>query len=153
MAKIKTVYSCTECGGQSPKWQVQCPSCNAWNTLVEAITEPVATNRYAALSETSGLQKLAEVEAAEIPRQPSGISEFDRVLGGGLVPGGVVLIGGDPGIGKSTLLLQALCHVGKERKALYVSGEESAQQIAMRAKRLGLDASPIDLLAEIQAMA
>src|SRR5690606_14743931 len=102
------------------------------------------------LADTAGLQKLADVEAAEIPRQPSGISEFDRVLGGGLVPGGVVLIGGDPGIGKSTLLLQALCHVGKERKALYVSGEESAQQIAMRAKRLGLDASPIDLLAEIQ---
>lgn len=150
MAKVKTIYSCTECGGQSPKWQGQCPSCNAWNTLVEAIAETPSANRYAALAETTGLQKLVDVEAAEIPRQPSGISEFDRVLGGGLVPGGVVLIGGDPGIGKSTLLLQALCHVGKERKALYVSGEESAQQIAMRAKRLGLDASPIDLLAEIQ---
>ncbi len=150
MAKAKTVYTCTECGGQSPKWQGQCPSCNAWNTLVETIAETPAANRYAALAETTGLQKLADVEAAEIPRQTSGISEFDRVLGGGLVAGGVVLIGGDPGIGKSTLLLQALCHVGKERKALYVSGEESAQQIAMRAKRLGLDASPIDLLAEIQ---
>lgn len=150
MAKAKTIYSCTECGGQSPKWQGQCPSCMAWNTLVESIAETVTSNRYAALAPSAGLQKLAEVEAAEVPRQPSGISEFDRVLGGGFVDGGVVLIGGDPGIGKSTLLLQTLCHVGKTRKALYVSGEESAQQIAMRAKRLGLDASPIDLLAEIQ---
>lgn len=150
MAKAKTIYSCTECGGQSPKWQGQCPNCMAWNTLVESIAETATTNRYAALAPSAGLQKLAEVEAAEVPRQPSGISEFDRVLGGGFVDGGVVLIGGDPGIGKSTLLLQTLCHVGKARKALYVSGEESAQQIAMRAKRLGLDASPIDLLAEIQ---
>lgn len=122
----------------------------AWNTLVETIAETPGVNRYAALAQTSGLQKLAEVEAAEVPRQPSGISEFDRVLGGGLVPGGVVLIGGDPGIGKSTLLLQTLCHIGGQRKAVYVSGEESAQQIAMRAKRLGLDAGPIELLAEIQ---
>lgn len=150
MAKAKTIYSCTECGGQSPKWQGQCPNCMAWNTLVESIAETATTNRYAALAPSAGIQKLAEVEAAEVPRQPSGISEFDRVLGGGFVDGGVVLIGGDPGIGKSTLLLQTLCHVGKARKALYVSGEESAQQIAMRAKRLGLDASPIDLLAEIQ---
>jgi DNA repair protein RadA/Sms len=132
-----------------PKWQGQCPSCNAWNTLVETIAETAPTNRYAALTQTSGLQKLSEVEAAEVPRQPTGIMEFDRVLGGGLVPGGVVLIGGDPGIGKSTLLLQTLCHIGGQRKVVYVSGEESAQQIAMRAKRLSLDASPLQLLAEI----
>lgn len=150
MAKAKTVYSCTECGAQESKWQGQCPSCMAWNTLVESIAEAPTANRYAALAQTAGLQKLAEVEAAEIPRQPTGIGEFDRVLGGGLVPGGVVLIGGDPGIGKSTLLLQTLCHIGVQRRALYVSGEESAQQIAMRARRLGLDASPLDLLAEIQ---
>jgi DNA repair protein RadA/Sms len=150
MAKQKTVYTCTECGGQEPKWQGQCPNCGQWNTLVETIAEPAAPNRYAALAQTTGLQKLADVEAAEVTRHPTSISEFDRVLGGGLVPGGVVLIGGDPGIGKSTLLLQTLCHVGKQHKAVYVSGEESAQQIAMRAKRLGLDASPIDLLAEIQ---
>jgi DNA repair protein RadA/Sms len=149
MAKQKSIYSCTECGGQTPKWQGQCPSCNAWNTLVETIAEKATTNRYAALTQTSGLQKLSEVEAAEVPRQPTGIMEFDRVLGGGLVPGGVVLIGGDPGIGKSTLLLQTLCHVGGQRKVVYVSGEESAQQIAMRAKRLSLDASPLQLLAEI----
>ena len=118
--------------------------------MVETIAEAPTVNRYASLAPTAGLQKLSEVEAAEIPRQPTGISEFDRVLGGGLVPGGVVLIGGDPGIGKSTLLLQTLCHVGKHRKALYVSGEESPQQIAMRARRLELDASPVELLAEIQ---
>ena len=149
MAKAKTVYTCTECGANEPKWQGQCPSCHAWNTLVETIAETASTSRFAPLAETAGLQKLAEVEAAEVPRQPTGVSEFDRVLGGGLVPGGVVLIGGDPGIGKSTLLLQTLCHIGSARKAIYVSGEESPQQIAMRAKRLGLDASPISLLAEI----
>jgi len=149
MAKIKSVYTCTECGGQTPKWQGQCPSCNAWNTLVETIAEAAPTNRYAALAQTAGLQKLSEVEAAEVPRHPTGIVEFDHVLGGGLVPGGVVLIGGDPGIGKSTLLLQTLCHIGDQRKVVYVSGEESAQQIAMRARRLGLDASPLQLLAEI----
>lgn len=150
MAKVKTVYICTECGGQLSKWQGQCPACNAWNTLVETIPETPSVNRYAALAQTTGIQKLSDVEAADIPRHPSGIEEFDRVLGGGLVTGGVVLIGGDPGIGKSTLLLQALCHVGQQKNALYVSGEESAQQIAMRAKRLGLDTGPIDLLAEIQ---
>jgi len=150
MAKAKTVYSCTECGGQTPKWQGQCPSCMAWNTLVESVVETTTSqNRYAALAQSSGLQKLADVEAADVQRHPTGIHEFDRVLGGGLVPGGVVLIGGDPGIGKSTLLLQTLCHISSARKALYVSGEESAQQIAMRAKRLGLDAGPVELLAEI----
>jgi DNA repair protein RadA/Sms len=149
MAKAKTIYTCTECGASEPKWQGQCPSCHAWNTLVETIAETASASRFAPLAETAGLQKLAEVEAAEVPRQPTGVSEFDRVLGGGLVSGGVVLIGGDPGIGKSTLLLQTLCHIGSARKAIYVSGEESPQQIAMRAKRLGLDASPISLLAEI----
>lgn len=149
MPKLKTVYSCTECGGQTPKWQGQCPSCMAWNTLVESIAEAPTANRYASLNQTVGLQKLADVEAAEVPRQPTGVSEFDRVLGGGLVPGGVVLLGGDPGIGKSTLLLQTLCHIAHLRKAIYVSGEESAQQIAMRARRLALDASSIQLLAEI----
>ncbi|MEZ0238059.1 MAG: DNA repair protein RadA [Methylophilaceae bacterium] len=149
MAKAKTVYTCTECGGQTPKWQGQCPSCNAWNTLVETIAEAPSASRFASLAQTAGLQKLADVEAAEVPRHPTGIVEFDRVLGGGLVPGGVVLIGGDPGIGKSTLLLQTLCHIGGRQRVVYVSGEESAQQIAMRAKRLSLDASPVELLAEI----
>ncbi|HAF00551.1 MAG TPA: DNA repair protein RadA [Methylophilaceae bacterium] len=154
MAKAKTVYICTECGASEPKWQGQCPSCLAWNTLVESIAENnAATNRYAnkfeGLATTGQLQKLASVKAADISRQPTGIAEFDRVLGGGLVEGGVILIGGDPGIGKSTLLLQTLCHLGKSSQAIYVSGEESPQQIAMRSKRLGLDASEVDLLAEI----
>ncbi|MFH2135126.1 MAG: DNA repair protein RadA [Pseudomonadota bacterium] len=153
MAKAKTIYSCTECGGQSPKWQGQCPHCGEWNTLVESVAEaaPAAgKNRYSALAASGKLQQLAEVEASEVSRTPTGIAEFDRVLGGGLVEGGVVLIGGDPGIGKSTLLLQALAHLSATKKVLYVSGEESAQQIALRAKRLSLDASEVHLLPEIQ---
>lgn len=152
MAKQKSIYSCTECGGQSPKWQGQCPHCSAWNTLVETVTEGASAggNRYSALSITSKVQLLSDVEAAEVPRQPTAIAEFDRVLGGGLVDGAVVLIGGDPGIGKSTLLLQALTHLSRILPVLYVSGEESSQQIALRAKRLQLDAKAVHLLAEIQ---
>ncbi|MBU1214698.1 MAG: DNA repair protein RadA [Gammaproteobacteria bacterium] len=153
MAKAKTIYSCTECGGQSPKWQGQCPHCGEWNTLVESVAEtaPAAgKNRFSALAASGKLQQLADVEASEVSRTPTGIAEFDRVLGGGLVEGGVVLIGGDPGIGKSTLLLQALAHLSATRKVLYVSGEESAQQIALRAKRLSLDAREVHLLPEIQ---
>ncbi len=152
MAKAKTIYSCTECGGQLPKWQGQCPHCMGWNTLVEAVAEaaPKSGNRFSALAASGQLQRLAEVEAAEVSRTPTGITEFDRVLGGGLVAGGVVLIGGDPGIGKSTLLLQTLAHLAPTNKVLYVSGEESAQQIALRAKRLLLDAHEVHLLPEIQ---
>jgi DNA repair protein RadA/Sms len=118
---------------------------------VETVAEPAASaHRYASLAATSIVQTLSEVEAEEVPRFSTGIAEFDRVLGGGLVPGGVVLIGGDPGIGKSTLLLQALAHLATSYPVLYVSGEESAQQIALRARRLALDARPIKLLAEIQ---
>src|SRR5450830_685270 len=153
MAKAKTNYTCTECGGIVNKWAGQCPSCGQWNTLVETIVE-AAGNRFSgkhqSLAQTAPVLNLSDIEASDVPRFGTGIEEFDRVLGGGLVPGGVVLIGGDPGIGKSTLLLQTLCHVGKQRKALYVSGEESPQQIAMRARRLELDASPVELLAEIQ---
>jgi DNA repair protein RadA/Sms len=148
MAKAKSVYSCTECGGQVLKWQGQCPHCQAWNTLVETIAEaaPAGANRYSRIAEAGKPQRLSEVEAREENRIPSGIDEFDRVLGGGLVPGGVVLIGGEPGIGKSTLLLQSLAEVGKSRKVLYVTGEESPQQIALRAKRLGVDASSVIIL-------
>ncbi len=135
-----------------PKWQGQCPHCDAWNTLVESVAEVAASgkNRFNALAATGKVQMLAEVEAAEVPRTPTGIMEFDRVLGGGLVQGAVVLIGGDPGIGKSTLLLQALAHLSSHKKVLYVSGEESTQQIALRARRLVLDARGMHLLAEIQ---
>jgi DNA repair protein RadA/Sms len=152
MAKPKTIYSCTECGGQVPKWQGQCPHCTAWNTLAESVAEVVAggKNRFNALAATGKVQMLAEVEAAEVPRTPTGIVEFDRVLGGGLVQGAVVLIGGDPGIGKSTLLLQTLAHLSSHKRVLYVSGEESTQQIALRARRLALDAHAMHLLAEIQ---
>ncbi len=155
MATAKTIYSCTECGGQVSKWQGQCPHCQAWNTLVESVAETAGKHRYSALTATSKVQTLAEVDAIDIPRIPTGIIEFDRVLGGGLVSGGVVLIGGDPGIGKSTLLLQALAHLATHKKVLYVSGEESVQQIALRAKRLALDVASLatrslHLLAEIQ---
>jgi DNA repair protein RadA/Sms len=153
MAKTKTVYVCSECGGKSPRWQGQCPHCQAWNTLVESIVEPEAppvAKRFNALAgETGRLQTLADISPRESPRVPTGIDEFDRVLGGGLVPGGVVLIGGDPGIGKSTLLLQALSLLSGSLKALYVSGEESAEQVALRASRLQLDARSLQLLPEI----
>ena len=153
MAKAKTIYSCTECGGQTLKWQGQCPHCDAWNTLVEMVAETMHTagkNRFSALTTTGKVQTLAEVGTQEVERTPTGIIEFDRVLGGGLVQGGVVLIGGDPGIGKSTLLLQTLAHLSSHKNVLYVSGEESPQQIALRAKRLMLDAHGMHLLAEIQ---
>ena len=151
MAKTKSIYTCTECGGQAVKWQGQCPHCTAWNTLVETIAETAtaAVSRFSAVAGSGKLQRLNEVEAREESRLPTGIAEFDRVLGGGLMHGAVVLLGGDPGIGKSTLLLQALCTMGGGHKALYVSGEESAQQIALRARRLALDASALHLLAEI----
>ncbi|MBS1218000.1 MAG: sms, partial [Proteobacteria bacterium] len=136
MAKAKTIYVCTECGGQALKWQGQCPHCQAWNTLVESVAEtaPSSANRFSLIAEAGKLQRLSEVEAREESRVSSGIPEFDRVLGGGLVPGAVILIGGDPGIGKSTLLLQALGAIGAGHKVLYISGEESPQQIALRAK-------------------
>ena len=151
MAKAKTVYSCTECGATSPKWQGQCAGCGVWNTLVETVAEAASTSnsRFAALGGTAGLQTLSEIEAREEDRLPTGIAEFDRALGGGLVAGGVVLLGGDPGIGKSTLLLQALTELSALQHVLYVSGEESGQQIAMRARRLALDTRNLKLLAEI----
>ena len=150
MAKAKTVYTCTECGGQTLKWQGQCPHCSAWNTLVETIAEKAVGSRYQSAAESSKLQKLGEVDGGEEPRRPTGVGELDRVLGGGLVTGAVVLLGGDPGIGKSTLLLQSLAIMGASCNAIYVSGEESAQQIALRARRLAVDAAALNLLAEIQ---
>ncbi len=153
MAKAKTNYTCTECGGVSNKWAGQCPACGKWNTLVETVIETVS-NRYSAqaqgLVQGAPVMKLADIEAADVPRFGTGIDEFDRVLGGGLVAGGVVLIGGDPGIGKSTLLLQALANLSRIKKALYVSGEESGAQVALRARRLAVDATDLQLQAEIQ---
>jgi DNA repair protein RadA/Sms len=150
MAKLKSVYSCTECGGQLAKWQGQCPHCHAWNTLVESIAESGGGDRFSTLAPPAQLQSLGDVQALDVERTPTGIEEFDRVLGGGLVEGGVVLIGGDPGIGKSTLLLQALAHLSASKKTVYISGEESAQQIALRARRLQLDSTSVQVLTEIQ---
>src|SRR5215831_4969346 len=149
MAKAKTVYSCNECGGQTLKWQGQCPHCGVWNALVETVAEK-STARYRGIAQASRVQTLSEVSAAEEPRRQTGIAELDRVLGGGLVRGGVALLGGDPGIGKSTLLLQALSRLSASCAALYVSGEESAQQVALRSRRLGLEGARLAVLAEIQ---
>jgi DNA repair protein RadA/Sms len=150
MAKPKNIYSCTECGGQSPKWQGQCPQCGAWNTLIEAASVASGTRFEAVAGTRSQVTPLAAVEAKESHRVHSGIEEFDRVLGGGLVAGGVVLLGGDPGIGKSTLLLQACAALGGAHRTLYVTGEESVDQVALRAQRLALVNAPVELLAEVQ---
>ncbi len=153
MAKTKILYSCNECGAEAPKWAGQCSDCGAWNTLVEITSTPAAssrTTRYAGFAgEAKGLnvQKLNEVSPEDIARFNTGSSEFDRVLGGGLVPGSVVLLGGDPGIGKSTLLLQILTQLGK-LNPLYITGEESLQQVSARAFRLGLNADELGLLIE-----
>jgi DNA repair protein RadA/Sms len=151
MAKVKTIYVCQACGGISAKWQGQCPTCQAWNTLEESIAETLSAPRFQGLAQSIPRQKLATIQAEDLPRLPTSIEEFDRVLGGGLVPGGVVLLGGDPGIGKSTLLLQALAQMSAAGvSVLYSSGEESAAQIALRAKRIDLKAPQLEVLAEIQ---
>jgi DNA repair protein RadA/Sms len=153
MAKEKTSFSCTECGGSSARWLGKCPHCEAWNTLIETVAESAAPgrNRFAALAKTAAVAALADIEASEIERTPTGIGELDRVLGGGIVEGGVVLIGGDPGIGKSTLLLQALDALQRSQvPTLYVTGEESGAQVALRSRRLGLESSQVKVLAEIQ---
>jgi DNA repair protein RadA/Sms len=152
LAKAKTIYVCQACGGSTPRWQGQCPACQAWNTLEESLSESTSTNaRFQGLAQAVPRQKLSAIKAEDMPRLPTGVDEFDRVLGGGLVPGGVVLIGGDPGIGKSTLLLQALAEMSASGvSVLYSSGEESAAQIALRAKRIALSAPQLEVLAEIQ---
>ncbi len=150
MAKARTVYVCTDCGGQTQKWAGQCPHCQSWNTLTETVAEKETASRYQPLNKNTELVRLENVDAAEEARYLTGISELDRSLGGGLVQGGVVLIGGDPGIGKSTLLLQALIEMSDRHKVIYVSGEESAQQIGLRAKRLQIQSQRLDLLSEIQ---
>ena len=148
MAKAKSVYVCSECGGTALKWFGSCPSCGAAATLNETIPERGGVKRIAGAA--PGAISLGAVKTRELERLSTGIGELDRVLGGGLVAGQVVLIGGDPGIGKSTLLLQALAALGPTHKVLYISGEESAEQVAMRARRLALDARAVHLIAEIQ---
>ncbi|WP_397532708.1 DNA repair protein RadA [Roseateles sp.] len=151
MAKEKTLFTCSECGGTSAKWLGKCPACGAWNTLIEGPAESggAGKNRYQALAKSQPVATLSEIEASDFERTPTGLEELDRVLGGGIVAGGVVLIGGDPGIGKSTLLLQAVDALSQGLKVLYVTGEESGAQVAMRARRLGLTGSQVRVLAEI----
>ena len=155
MAKKKTAYVCSDCGSEHAKWQGQCSDCGAWNTLQEfVVSASKAPSRdagyggYAGSAGDQGVQRLADVDLAEVPRVSSGMLEFDRVLGGGLVPGSAVLIGGHPGAGKSTLLLQTMCTLASHMPALYVTGEESLQQVAMRAKRLGLPSDRLNMLSE-----
>jgi DNA repair protein RadA/Sms len=146
MARAKSAYVCSSCGATALKWMGMCPSCGEAGTLSEQAAVRGVRSRGPAAAPVA----LARVEARESERLSSGLPELDRVLGGGLVVGQVALIGGDPGIGKSTLLLQSLAALGASRKVVYVSGEESAEQVALRARRLGLDAQGIGLLAEIQ---
>ncbi len=157
MAKDKTIFTCSDCGGTSPRWLGKCPHCNAWNTLVESVAESGGSgkNRYSqqyqALATTADVAVLSDIDATDMARTPTGMDELDRVLGGGIVEGGVVLIGGDPGIGKSTLLLQALDALQRSgQPTLYVTGEESGAQVALRSRRLGLEGSRVQVLAEIQ---
>ncbi len=157
MSKDKTVFVCADCGGTSPRWLGKCPQCGAWNTLNETLAEPQgARNRYAsasrpALNAAQAVTPIASIEASDFERTPTGLDELDRVLGGGMVEGAVVLIGGDPGIGKSTLLLQALDALQRSGlSTLYVTGEESGAQVALRSRRLGLDQSMVNVLAETQ---
>jgi DNA repair protein RadA/Sms len=156
MAKDKTLYACNECGGTTSRWLGRCPHCEAWNSLVETVAEaPAASkNRLSqarGLAPSAALAVLSEIEAAEVERTPTGLGELDRVLGGGVVEGGVVLIGGDPGIGKSTLLLQAVDALQRSgMHTLYVTGEESGAQVALRSRRLGLEHSQVRVMAEIQ---
>jgi DNA repair protein RadA/Sms len=152
MGKVtKTLFACRECGATAPKWAGQCAECGAWNTLDETVPSLGAARRggaYVGDAVESAVQSLGAVVAGEQPRITTGIGELDRVLGGGLVEGAVVLIGGDPGIGKSTLLIQALSRMAAAVPTLYVSGEESAQQVALRARRLGLPVEDLRLLTE-----
>jgi DNA repair protein RadA/Sms len=146
--KPKTQYVCAECGATSPKWAGQCGECGAWNSLTEQAAPGAATRRGGQYAGAGGARRLGEVKLAETPRQATGLDELDRVLGGGLVPGSVILLGGDPGIGKSTLLLQSLVALQPTLPGLYVTGEESLDQVALRAQRLGLVAPNLQLLAE-----
>lgn len=155
MAKIKTIYSCNSCGAQFPKWAGQCQDCGDWNCLEEEVAPNKSpsspkTARFEGFAPKASVQKLPNVSIKGTPRFGSGVAELDRVLGGGFVPGSVILLGGDPGIGKSTLILQSLALLSQAKKTLYVTGEESAEQIALRAQRLGVQDADLDLLADNQ---
>lgn len=158
--KPKRAYVCNDCGADFPRWQGQCSACRAWNTITEvrlAASPQVARHErlastsasgYAGAAGETGVQDLSEIDLQEVPRFTTGFKEFDRVLGGGIVPGAAVLIGGNPGAGKSTLLLQTMCLLAQQMPTLYVTGEESLQQVAMRAARLGLPKENLKMLSE-----
>ena len=149
MARAKTLFVCAACGAESLKWQGQCPDCDAWNTFQEARAD-TAPRRRGGYAGESRRQRLGDVDEAQQQRLGTQIGELDRVLGGGLIAGSVILLGGDPGIGKSTLLLQAAARLSVSMPVMYVTGEESLRQVALRARRLGLDSDAIELLAETQ---
>jgi DNA repair protein RadA/Sms len=163
MAKQKTAFVCNDCGSDYAKWQGQCNDCGAWNTLSEIRLGPAAGkgpgragggasgNRGGFAGALAGARVLGEIDLADLPRFSSGVGEFDRVLGGGLVPGSAILVGGNPGAGKSTLLLQTMCHLAATMDALYITGEESLQQVAMRANRLGLPTDRLRMMSETNA--
>ena len=152
MAKQKIAFVCNDCGADLSKWQGQCPECGQWNTIQEIKLGKVAANKgsssvgYAGVS--SEITTLGAINLEDQPRFSSGVGEFDRVLGGGLVPGSAILVGGHPGAGKSTLLLQTMCYLSHQMDSLYVTGEESLQQVALRAKRLGLVAEKLKMYSE-----
>ena len=156
MAKQKTAFVCNDCGADYVKWQGQCSDCGAWNTLAEIRLGPeTAARRGAAAGRRAAIagapqsaRLLGDIDLEEYPRFSTGAGEFDRVLGGGLVPGSAILLGGNPGAGKSTLLLQTMCHLAGHMEALYITGEESLQQIALRAQRLQLPTGALRLMAE-----
>ena len=160
MAKQKTAFVCNDCGSDYAKWQGQCSDCGAWNTLAEVRlgtaaggraggrAAPATSGRAGFAGALAGARILREIDLQDLPRFSSGAGEFDRVLGGGLVPGSAILVGGNPGAGKSTLLLQTMCHLAASMDALYVTGEESLQQVAMRAHRLGLPTDRLRMMAE-----
>ena len=152
MAKTKTVFYCTSCGNESPKWMGQCVACGAWNTMVEHIEKPntLGRGKPAPVGMSRSAQKLCDVTSNDEIRFTTGMGELDRVLGGGAVSGSLVLVGGAPGIGKSTLLLQICSSLCKDKKVLYVSGEESERQLKMRAERIGVAPDLLYVLSEIR---
>jgi len=147
MARPKRIYTCGQCGAEYPQWQGQCADCGSWNALTESRESTDRASR-AQLAGRTELARLDSISIDRVARMPTGLAEFDRVLGGGLVPGSVVLIGGDPGIGKSTLLLSVLAAIAAGREVCYVTGEESLDQIAIRAERLGVRSAPLRMMAE-----
>lgn len=152
MAKTKTLYTCSECGYKTPKWFGKCPSCNSWDSLEEAIDMPVSVLKAASTSQTTKIKKLSEIEYTDLDRYKTKISEFDRLLGGGLIEGEVVLITGNPGIGKSTLLLQVINEYTSYGNTLYISGEESSEQIKNRADRLKIKNDDIFIMTEVDIL-